>query len=530
MTWHAARFFLGEALLLILAAAAALVAWVVPHRGAAVSRSITHQWVGSHSGPFTGFIERHFHRPGFSWIRAVAGTAIVAASLFWFYRILHQVLTNGQVVAADHRLHNTLRLFHSESLHRFYAAVTNLGSGTFLIPLVVGLSLLFWSHGRRYEAGLFGVALAGAAVLSVALKYAVKRPRPQDAVGLVSGPSFPSGHTLAATCVYGILIFLLLRERERRLWHTLFASVLFALIVLVPISRVYLGFHWPHDVMASVALGAAWLACLTLLVQYRPDRATSVEENPQALRRSPFTIFAAVAVIYALILAGTLKVGEARPQLPPPRLASLPLPGAFPPSLAKTSEDLVGGPMEPLGFLFLGDANDLRGAFERAGWSLAETPSVTGLAAELMAVVRNVPDPHGPATPSYYMEQPQDFTFERSGDAGGSIRHRHHIRIWREPVCLPPGCTQLWGATCSYDRGIEFVAKPYLLTHQIDPNIDVEREFIASTLRNAGALDLALVNVTGPRHGRNAGGDSFTTDGRAHVMRLTSPAPGLPRS
>lgn len=520
MTWHAARFFLGEAFLLILASMVALLAWVVPHRGTALSRGMTRVWIRRRTGPLAAFVKRHFHDRGFSWVRAATGAAIVSGALLWFVSILRQVLGDGQVVAADHRLHNTLRLFHSAALYRFYAAITNLGGTSFLLPLALGLTIIFWLHGRRYEALLFVAALTGAEVLTVVLKYLVRRPRPAEAIGLVGGPSFPSGHTLAAVSVYGILTFLLLREPRRRSWHVLGALVLITLIVLVPISRVYLGVHWPHDVLASLSLGAAWLACLTLLVQYRPDRASDLKEAPQPLRRAHFTIFSTLAVVYGVILSFAVRQPEARPHLAPPIPVPLSLASSFPASLARTSEDLVGGPMEPLSFLFLGSAHDLRTIFEHAGWSLAETPSVSGLATELLAVVRNAPDPHGPATPSYYVEQPQDFTFERAGDASGSIRHRHHIRIWREPVCRAPECTWVWGATCSYDRGIEFVAKPYLLTHQIDPRIDAEREFVATTLRAAGAQDLAMVAVTGPRAGRNAGGDSFVTDGGAHIMQL----------
>jgi len=78
----------------------------------------------------------------------------------------------------------------------------------------------------------------------------------------------------------------------------------------------------------------------------------------------------------------------------------------------------------------------------------------------------------------------------------------------------------VWVATCSYDMGIEFVPKPYLITHRINPNVDSEREMIATQLRAAGARDIAFVPVTGPQRGRNAGGDSFYTDGRAHVLLL----------
>ena len=140
-----------------------------------------------------------------------------------------------------------------------------------------------------------------------------------------------------------------------------------------------------------------------------------------------------------------------------------------------------------------------------------------GLAHELWCVIRNRPDPKGPATPSYFAAQPQDLTFELPGDASGSIRQRHHIRIWRAPAIVDMH-EPAWVATCSYDEGVKFVAKPYLITHRIDPNVDREREFIAASLQRAGARDLGLVTVTPPLDGKNAGGDPFTTDGRAHVV------------
>ncbi len=176
--------------------------------------------------------------------------------------------------------------------------------------------------------------------------------------------------------------------------------------------------------------------------------------------------------------------------------------------------------MEPVAFLFFGSSPKVEQAFERAGWSLADLPSVHGLAHELTCVVRDAPDPHGPATPAYHEAQPQDLTFERPGTASGSIRHRHHIRIWRTTVADVASRQPLWAATCSYDMGVKFVPKPYLITHRIDPNVDKEREMIALQLRGAGARDLAFILVTGPTRGNNAGGDNFFTDGRAHVMRM----------
>ena len=498
MTWHAAQFLITQAVLLAIAATLAFTAWLVLHRGHALTR----HW------------KIHIS------IRIALGIIVIAASLFWFTTILRGVLTDGKVVAADHRLHNTLRMFQSERLHLFYSAISDLASSAFVVPVAILLAGLFWIHHRKHEAALFVLAVAGAMILGVVLKYIVRRPRPPDALAFMSGPSFPSGHTLAATAIYGILIFLLLREKTRAWWHIVAVIPLFALIVLVPISRIYLGVHWPHDVIASVDLGCAWLACLTMLVRFRLDGSRR-DPVKHRIREWPFATVAAAVVAYAILLARFDVQREARPLLPPLHAVADSFVSALPDGLNRTSEDLIGGPMEPLSFLFVGTAADLERSFGAAGWSRADLPSVHGLAKELLCVIADRPDPHGPATPSYYAEQPQDLTFERPGTPSGSIRHRHHIRIWRSPVCLGAACVPLWGATCSYDMGIEFVPKPYLLTHRIDPQIDHEREFVAQTLRGAGAAELGLIVITGPRRGRNAGGDAFVTDGRAHLMRVS---------
>jgi undecaprenyl-diphosphatase len=527
MTWHAAQFLFLQALALALAAALGFIAWAIAHRGHAIARSWSSRLLDMRMlrawrrrrHPVIVFIERHFHASEPSIVRIIAGVLIIAGALYWFETILRGVLTDGTVAAADRRLHNTLRLFHSAALHIFYSSVTNVASTIFVAPVALALAILFWVHQRTYEAKIFVLAIVGAVILSVALKYIVRRPRPPDAIAFAPGPSFPSGHTLAAAALYGTLVFLLLREKPRTWWHIVSAILLIPIIALVPFSRVYLGVHWPHDVTASLALGCAWLACLTTLVRFRRDGTERVERQP-AIRAWPYAVTTFAFIVYALVLARVDVQPEARPALDPPRAAPATVLQAFPRGLRQTSEDLIGGPMEPLSFLIVGTPAGLQSTFERAGWSLADTPSATGLAYELWCVIRDKPDPHGPAMPAYYAEQPQDFTFERPGTPNGSIRHRHHVRIWRSPLCIAPSCTPLWVATCSYDAGIEFVPKPYLIMHRIDPYIDREREFIAQTMRSAGAADLWMIPVTGPRRGKNAGGDAFMTDGRAHVMRV----------
>ncbi len=468
-------------------------------------------------------MRRHFEHDERSWLRLLIGLAATALFAFLFVHLVRAVLTDPRVEGADVRMHNTLRLFQSEDLHRRYSAITRLASPTFIIPLVIALIVLLATFGRRREAAAFGSAALLQGIAAIGLKYLIRRPRPPDAVSLHLGPSFPSGHTLAATVIYGFVAYLLARDVRERWWRLLLALALLVLILLVPFSRVYLGVHWPFDTIASLDLGAALLAIVITLFKYPPFEhlLPDLDEQLTLTTRMAVAGFSVLAVAAGAIFATARIEPEARPQLPP-MSASIGLDqlGRYPQALRQSSEDLIGGPMEPVSFLFVGDAQQLRSSFERAGWSLADTPSATGLTRELMAVIRDAPDPHGPATPAYFNAQPQDFTFERASTPSGSIRHRHHIRIWRTSLGLDPR-TPVWAATCSYDEGIEIVLKPYLLTHRIDPDVDRERELIDAQLRGAGDRDVGFVVVTGPHRGRNAGGDAFFTDGRAHVLLLT---------
>jgi membrane-associated phospholipid phosphatase len=509
MTWHAISFIGRNVIVLAALAFLLVVIWFIPHRGWIELRErfghrIHHP-----------ILKRHFASDEPSLIRALISLAVVIAGLSMFVRTFRGVMHDPRIAGVDLRLHNTLRLFHSIALHRFYSSITVLAGTTVVLPVVIALCVVFWFTGREREAAALGVAWIGATIAGVTLKYLVDRPRPVEARALVRGPSFPSGHTLVAIAVYGFVAYLLIRSERRSLRHVIAALALAVYVAYVPISRVYLGVHWPFDAVASLELGAAWLMIVILLYRYPPIDWLAERQHARSLE--PWSSALMIVLLIVAVFASVRPRPRAIPQLGPDgqhvvQLTTFPL-------RTKTSEDLAGGPMEPASFLFVGSDRDLIDRFERAGWSLAETPSMRGLAKELLAVIRDAPDPTGPATPSYFATQPQDLTFEKSGAPNGSVRRRHHIRIWRSPICVEP-CTPVWVATCSYDEGVKFVPKPYLITHRISPNIDAEREFIAMDLRGAGARDLSFIAVTGPTRGKNAGADEFFTDGRAHVMLL----------
>jgi undecaprenyl-diphosphatase len=122
---------------------------------------------------------------------------------------------------------------------------------------------------RKGYAALFVLgSVAGGVLISQAMKWAYARPRP-DLVPHgteVFTASFPSGHSMMSAVVYLTLGALLARTQSERRVKTYVLAVAVLLTVLVGASRVYLGVHWPTDVLAGWALGGMWaLICLLVM-------------------------------------------------------------------------------------------------------------------------------------------------------------------------------------------------------------------------------------------------------------------------
>ena len=137
---------------------------------------------------------------------------------------------------------------------------TALGGYGVLITLVLAaMAFLLLAH-RHRQAIVLAVALGSGILVNHLLKLSLSRPRP-DAVEHLTNvytASFPSGHALAAMLVYLMLARVLVRERAEWTVHTLAYGFAVLLAVVVGISRIYLGVHWPTDVMAGWAFGLGW--------------------------------------------------------------------------------------------------------------------------------------------------------------------------------------------------------------------------------------------------------------------------------
>jgi undecaprenyl-diphosphatase len=138
-----------------------------------------------------------------------------------------------------------------------------LGGGVGLMVIVVGTVVALARAGRGADALFLGVAVAGAEVITRVAKPIVARPRPElwEHGYPASGYAFPSGHTTSSMALAAAVTVLAWNTRWR--WWALAGGALFTFGVGV--SRVYLGVHYPSDVIAGWCLGVAWVSVLILL-------------------------------------------------------------------------------------------------------------------------------------------------------------------------------------------------------------------------------------------------------------------------
>ena len=151
----------------------------------------------------------------------------------------------------------------------FFAFMTSFGNAVFVIAALCAsvIILLLSRHQKGYAVGI-AMAVVGAKATEVLIKVILERPRPVDVLPLfhLDTYSFPSGHAAGAMALYGFLTYLVCSIYPRLRVHAVLAGG--ALILLVGISRVYLGVHFPSDVLAGYLVGAIWICAGIGVVRY----------------------------------------------------------------------------------------------------------------------------------------------------------------------------------------------------------------------------------------------------------------------
>jgi undecaprenyl-diphosphatase len=238
----------------------------------------------------------HFHL--LTWLGGHEMSVLIALACIvagvWGFALLADEVLEGGTQAFDQKLllafrhSDTREMLGSPSIQQAGRDISALG-GVAVLTLLTGIAAGFLAlNGKRHMAIFLIGSVLGGLASSTLLKDLFHRPRP-DLVPFdvyVSGASFPSGHSMMSAVTYLTLGALLARSQERKRLKAYFLLVAMLLTFAVGVTRVYLGVHWPTDVLAGWTAGAIWALLCWLMARRLQSRRTleRASEHSQAAR------------------------------------------------------------------------------------------------------------------------------------------------------------------------------------------------------------------------------------------------------
>lgn len=188
-------------------------------------------------------------------------------SFFLFLKIGEDVFEN-ELTSFDKTISYFFYSMRSPLLTKIIEVITFFGSGTFLVPASAIIIIYLFIKKHKKESFLFFIILFMGFILNILIKIIVKRPRP-DLSPLLIEPSFsfPSGHSMNSFIFYALLAYLIFHFTKNKRLAFIISFISTLLIFLIGVSRIYLGVHFPSDVIAGFIAGFWWFVTALLIRQ-----------------------------------------------------------------------------------------------------------------------------------------------------------------------------------------------------------------------------------------------------------------------
>ncbi len=203
---------------------------------------------------------------------------IIGGALLCFAYVAYGIASGG-VIAFDDRITQWVYDHRTPLLNSIWIPITYLGNWQTVTLLGI---LLLICRGTRRNIGIpFAVISLSSTILYKVVKSVFERPRPDVAVRIIEqgGFSFPSGHSMNGIVCFGILIYLIRRYcRNRKLADGL-TVFLIILITAIGFSRVYVGVHYPTDIMGGWSLGTAYLLTVICIFEKIRGKENDLQQN-----------------------------------------------------------------------------------------------------------------------------------------------------------------------------------------------------------------------------------------------------------
>ena len=208
------------------------------------------------------FLQARLSPEGYLGLHLTIGLLVILAAGWWFGEIAEDVSLDAATRLLDDGITSWFQQQATPALTRAARTISFFGSVIFLTCASALLALLFAMRGSLYRLLALTLSIGGGSLLNILLKHFFHRHRPvlENPLVTLSSFGFPSGHTMGVTIFYGFLALLVAHSFRGWPYRILAGCLAASMILLVGVSRIYLGAHYFTDVTGAIAIGLAWLA------------------------------------------------------------------------------------------------------------------------------------------------------------------------------------------------------------------------------------------------------------------------------
>lgn len=453
------------------------------------------------------------------------GVFVTLFFIYLFFGIIQDYVGQEALIRADLRIINLISHFRTPGINQFMLFITYLAKAEVItVAVIFSLIILFLLRKWSYFRSLLIFVLGGELFVWI-IKNIIDRPRPPLTEALVAETSysFPSGHSFVAIAFYGLITFFLFESLKKKWLKNISLILGIILVLLIGASRIYLGAHWPSDVLASFASGLAWLSIIITISHIKKKFNPKIIHTPNLETKTIKKISLALIIIF-LIFASIFYHTHPLKQITPSPISKTiiqinEIDKKLFENLPKISETLTGAPAEPINIIVITNEKNLNNAFINSGWSKLDPISPKNTFKIINSIINKKPYPKTPGLPVFWDARSNDLGFGKP-TIENLANSRHHIHFWETSFITPDG-QSIWVGTAHFDRSIQKKGFLILPIHSTELLVDKEREEIKSDLEKNGFIkSFEKIDLTGLSYGTKKSGNNFLTDGQAYILYL----------
>ena len=453
------------------------------------------------------------------------GILITLFFIYLFFGIVRDYIGQEALIRADLRIINLISQFRTSSINNFMLFITYLAKGEIItVAVIFSLIILFLLRKWAYFNNLLVFVLGGELFVWI-IKNIVERPRPPLAESLTieTSYSFPSGHSFVAIAFYGLITFFLFESLKRKWFKILVLILGIILVLLIGASRIYLGAHWPSDVLASYASGLAWLSIIITVSHIKRKFNPKIIHSPHLKSKTIKNISLALIIIFFIFVCFFYNTHPLKPitafSTPKIIIKTNEIDTKLFANLPKISETLTGAPAEPINIIVVANKETLNNAFINSGWFQLDPINPKNTLKIINSVIKKESYPKTPGLPVFWDTRSNELGFGKP-TTENLASSRHHIHFWETSFVTPDG-QSIWVGTAHFDQSIQRKGFLILPIHSTELIVDKEREEIKIDLEeNSFIKSFEKIDLTGLTYGAKKSGNKFLSDGQAYILYL----------